>query len=97
MEAMSGNVIGAVQRVASPYAAPACEYVAIPEGSSSLAPVTSPGPSSFQKRNSLDDFFLLVIYRLFKNDLINQHNPHLTTTTSNVVQFNDWQSENCAI
>jgi len=28
----------------TPYAAPTCEYVPIPEGSSSAAPVTMPGP-----------------------------------------------------
>jgi hypothetical protein len=30
-----------------PKLAPACEYVAIPEGSSSAAPVTTPGPCDF--------------------------------------------------
>jgi hypothetical protein len=66
MEAMSGNVMSAVQRVESPYAAPACEYVAIPEGSSSLAPVTRPGPRIFQKRKSLDEeFFLFSIFVLY--------------------------------
>lgn len=39
-----------VQSVDNPKAAPACEYVAIPEGSSSLAPVTKPGPIIFQYR-----------------------------------------------
>jgi hypothetical protein len=62
MEAMSGNVTSAVQRVESPYNAPACEYVAMPEGSSSLEPVTSPGPRIFQKRWSLcASVFLLFI------------------------------------
>jgi hypothetical protein len=28
-----------------PYAAPTCEYVPTPDGSSSAAPVTKPGPS----------------------------------------------------
>lgn len=41
-------MIIAVQRVAKPKPAPACEYVAIPEGSSSLAPVISPRPSTRQ-------------------------------------------------
>jgi hypothetical protein len=41
---MRGKVRRAVQRVAKPKPAPACEYVAIPEGSSSLAPVITPGP-----------------------------------------------------
>ncbi|MFI5425017.1 MAG: hypothetical protein WB706_08285 [Nitrososphaeraceae archaeon] len=31
-----------------PNLAPACEYVAIPEGSSSAAPVTTPGPNDFR-------------------------------------------------
>jgi hypothetical protein len=43
--AIKGKVIIAVQRVVKPKPAPACIYVAIPEGSSSLAPVISPGPS----------------------------------------------------
>ena len=33
-----------------PYCAPAIEYVAMPDGSSSAAPVTSPGPSAEKKR-----------------------------------------------
>jgi hypothetical protein len=45
---MSGKATIAVQRVDNPKAAPAWEYVAIPEGSSSLAPVTKPGPIIFQ-------------------------------------------------
>jgi hypothetical protein len=45
---MRGNVIIAIQRVAKPKPAPAWEYVAIPEGSSSLAPVITPGPSMRQ-------------------------------------------------
>ena len=31
-----------------PKLAPACEYVAIPEGSSSAPPVTTPGPNDFR-------------------------------------------------
>jgi DNA-binding transcriptional LysR family regulator len=44
--AMRGNEIRAVQRVPHPSEAPATEYVEIPDGSSSAAPVTRPGPSS---------------------------------------------------
>jgi hypothetical protein len=57
MPAMSGNAIIEVQSVARPKAAPACEYVAIPDGSSSLAPVINPGPSTFQKRCKALVFF----------------------------------------
>jgi len=45
MAAIKGKVIRAVQSVAKPNPAPACEYVAMPDGSSSLAPVMRPGPS----------------------------------------------------
>ena len=46
--AMSGHVSNAVQRSLVPSCAPATEYVAIPEGSSSAAPVMMPGPSDFK-------------------------------------------------
>jgi hypothetical protein len=60
---MSGKVISAVQRVDIPYAAPACEYVAIPDGSSSLAPVIRPGPRIFQNFNNLfGTLFFFIIY-----------------------------------
>ena len=49
---MSGKVTSAVQRVAYPSGAPAIEYVPIPEGSSSAAPVIKPGPNVFKKRLS---------------------------------------------
>ena len=47
---MSGKVSSIVHRVPKPNCAPACEYVAIPDGSSSAAPVTSPGPKIFRIR-----------------------------------------------
>src|ERR1700690_46747 len=43
--AISGHVSNAVQRSVVPSCAPATEYVAMPEGSSSAAPVMIPGPS----------------------------------------------------
>ena len=39
-----GNVSNAIHKDAYPYAAPATEYVEIPDGSSSAAPVMTPGP-----------------------------------------------------
>src|SRR5436190_6538599 len=48
--AMSGHVISDVQRSPVPSCAPAMEYVAIPEGSSSAAPVISPGPRESRNR-----------------------------------------------
>ena len=42
--AISGHVMSAVQSRLVPSCAPAIEYVAIPDGSSSAAPVISPGP-----------------------------------------------------
>src|SRR5438105_2124481 len=47
---INGNVNKAVQSVAKPSEAPATAYVPMPEGSSSEAPVTSPGPSRLKKR-----------------------------------------------
>src|SRR6202167_6060696 len=44
---MSGHVRSAVQRSLVPSCAPATEYVAMPDGSSSAAPVITPGPSDF--------------------------------------------------
>ena len=45
--AISGQVSSAVQRSLVPSCAPATEYVAMPDGSSSAAPVMIPGPSDF--------------------------------------------------
>src|SRR6202167_5996845 len=45
--AISGHVRSAVQRSLVPSCAPAIEYVAMPDGSSSAAPVITPGPSDF--------------------------------------------------
>src|SRR5580692_8669184 len=52
MAAISGNDTRAVHRVAYPYEAPATEYVEMPDGSSSAAPVISPGPKSFKNSDS---------------------------------------------
>src|SRR5258706_15907099 len=49
-EAINGQVNRAVQRGVKPKDAPATAYVPIPEGSSSDAPVISPGPRTFRKR-----------------------------------------------
>jgi len=43
---MNGQVIKAVDKNAAPSCAPAIEYVAISDGSSAVAPVINPGPSS---------------------------------------------------
>jgi hypothetical protein len=43
---INGKVNRLVHNRPKPVAAPACEYVAIPDGPSSLAPVTSPGPNA---------------------------------------------------
>ena len=45
MPTISGYVNTTVHSVSRPNCAPACEYVAMPDGSSSAAPVISPGPS----------------------------------------------------
>src|SRR5258708_25849338 len=49
---MSGKLNSIVQPSAYPNRAPTCEYVAIPLGSSSDAPVTNPGPSRRQRGRS---------------------------------------------
>jgi hypothetical protein len=48
--AIAGQSTGAVQRNCVPNWAPVMEYVAIPEGSSSAAPVMMPGPSAATTR-----------------------------------------------
>src|SRR6266481_4326909 len=45
--AISGHVRSAVERSLVPSCAPATEYVAMPDGSSSAAPLITPGPSDF--------------------------------------------------
>ena len=47
-----GQVNNAVQSSAVPYCAPAIEYVAMPEGSSSAAPATIPGPGFSQSTDA---------------------------------------------
>src|SRR4029077_14304827 len=53
---MSGNEKSAVQRGRYPNVAPATEYVEMPEGSSSAAPVIRPGPRFEKKRWNADSF-----------------------------------------
>lgn len=52
----------AIHNVERPNIAPACEYVAMPEGSSSLAPVTKPGPNNFQNFRSFPGEDLGVLF-----------------------------------
>src|ERR671930_1284619 len=61
-----GNVNSAVHNIEKPSAAPACAYVPMPDGSSSEAPVISPGPRS--RKNRLSGFFSLA--RRVANDSI---------------------------
>jgi hypothetical protein len=51
--AIKGNEKSAVHRGRYPNNAPATEYVEMPDGSSSAAPVTRPGPRSEKKRRNL--------------------------------------------
>src|ERR1700682_2802716 len=71
-QAMSGHVISAVHRSEVPSCAPAMEYVAIPDGSSSAAPVMTPGPSFAKKRFSQFDS-----ERFFDIKLLFQREPAL--------------------
>jgi hypothetical protein len=52
MAAISGKVSSIVHPIANPSCAPAWLYVPIPEGSSSEAPVISPGPKTLSTRPS---------------------------------------------
>ncbi|HEY7227507.1 MAG TPA: hypothetical protein VH481_05215 [Nitrososphaeraceae archaeon] len=60
MTVIIGNRYRAIHNIPRPNFAPACEYVAIPDGSSSEAPVINPGPNDFSvlgidsKRNFLN-------------------------------------------
>src|SRR5580765_4182930 len=57
---INGNENSAVQSGAYPKAAPTTEYVEIPDGSSSAAPVIRPGPSAERyPRNERDRTVLL--------------------------------------
>jgi len=47
---MNGQVMSAVHIIAVPICAPAMEYVAMPDGSSSAAPVINPGPRTAKNR-----------------------------------------------
>jgi hypothetical protein len=58
--AMSGYEKSIVHSKPNPNWAPACEYVAMPLGSSSDAPVISPGPS-FPKTHATPYFFSAAI------------------------------------
>src|SRR5512141_2873455 len=58
--AIRGHVSQAVQSKALPSWAPAIEYVAIPEGSPSAAPVMRPGPIAERKRRSGPGFLVAV-------------------------------------
>ena len=49
---ISGNENSAVQSGRYPNAAPATEYVEMPDGSSSAAPVIRPGPRFEKKRRN---------------------------------------------
>jgi hypothetical protein len=53
---MRGQVINAVHSNAVPCCAPAMEYVAMPDGSSSAAPVVNPGPKTEKNRRTIFDF-----------------------------------------
>src|SRR5260221_14214836 len=52
--AMRGHVTNAVQSIVVPSWAPAIEYVAMPEGASSAAPVMRPGPRTDVNRRRSD-------------------------------------------
>ena len=67
MTVIIGNRYKAIHNIPRPNFAPAWEYVAMPEGSSSEAPVINPGPNDFsvagidRNRNLLNsglEFFL---------------------------------------
>src|SRR5205085_4652073 len=59
--AIRGKVKSAIQSVEKPNDAPAIEYVPMPEGSSSEAPVMSPGPRRARKRLNGPGFFSFLL------------------------------------
>src|ERR1700687_5234831 len=71
--AISGHVRSAVQRSLVPSCAPATEYVAMPDGSSSAAPVIMPGPSDFNSN---------CIHRTEENVGMKESEPKLATNHS---------------
>ena len=75
--AIKGNVNNAVHKVDSPNCAPAWEYVAMPEGSSSLAPVIIPGPRLLKKdliftKSFGRDFIYIVLGSFVSNKQLNR-------------------------
>src|SRR5450631_1846763 len=61
MPTISGYVNTMAHSVSSPNCAPACEYVAMPDGSSSAAPVIRPGPSC--RAQSRIVLFIALLHR----------------------------------
>src|SRR5450631_2379769 len=74
MPTISGYVNTMAHSVSSPNCAPACEYVAMPDGSSSAAPVIRPGPSCRAQSRSL--LFISLLHRRR-----GEYNPQRTTGT----------------
>src|SRR5712671_1991639 len=75
--AIIGSVTGAIQSVAKPNDAPAWVYVPMPDGSSSEAPVISPGPRAirrrlmgFLSRSSFASSGSLLSFRLWLFDVV---------------------------
>ena len=56
----------------------------MPEGSSSLAPVMSPGPSTFQKRESLDEVCFLLVMLLVAVESPAKVQPYLVKKVANI-------------
>jgi len=65
-QAMNGQVMNAVHSIAVPICAPAMELVAMPDGSSSAAPVINPGPSTEKKRLMRLNLFEAVFFAMLQ-------------------------------
>src|SRR4051812_18385914 len=98
--AIKGNENRAVHKDAYPNAAPVTEYVEMPDGSSSAAPVISPGPRSEKNLRNLPrrtrarratlsaGFFLLMCSYGRNRFYITGSSPRGPPTTGNIMKVN---------
>ena len=87
---MRGQVRSAVHRREVPNRAPAIEYVAMPDGSSSAAPVTTPGPRMEKKRRMAPRGFALATLLLFWLKTTPRPGPPSSFRGLSLSETNDW-------
>ena len=90
-----GQVRNAVQRRLVPSCAPAMEYVAIPEGSSSAAPVMRPGPSAERRRRghflSVDVPAIVAIRLHLQEDQVKEQDGDSVMHLARMLQRGQWR------